>query len=217
LLNKQPKKAISVAFFLDVLTKILYISLMTHSHVLKEIKMKKILIAASIALAAASASALEVGLTTGKNLAKTNGTDCGFVVGPSTCTQGTDRTEYGITVGKKFGKVGITAGFARSNGGSSITQPTDGAYKDQVQDRYSLVAGYDVAKISTVTITPKLGVSYLNNARDTNGYAMTAGIGASMPITKQISLTADYARQYGQDRVNQFNGDRVTAGVTYRF
>jgi opacity protein-like surface antigen len=179
--------------------------------------MKKILIATAIALAATAASALEIGLTTGKNLAKTNGTDCGFVVGPSTCTQGVDRTEYGITIGEKFGKVGITAGFARSNGGSSITRPTDGVYKDQVQDRYSLVAGYDVAKISTVTVTPKLGVAYLNNARDTNGYAMTVGLGASMRITKHISLTADYARQYGQDRVNQFDGDRVTAGVTYKF
>lgn len=179
--------------------------------------MKKILIATAIALAATAASALEVGVTTGKNYAKSNGTDCGFVVGPSTCTQGTDRTEYGITVGEKFGKVGVTAGFARSNGGSSITRPTDGAYKDQRQDRYSLVAGYDVAKIATVTVTPKLGVAYLDNARDTNGYVMTVGIGASMPVTKQVSVGLDVARQYGQDRVNQFDGTRVTAGVAYRF
>ena len=179
--------------------------------------MKKFAIASIIALAATAVSALEVGVTTGKNLAKTNGTDCGFVVGPSTCTQGVDRTEYGVTVGEKFGRVGITAGFARSNGGSSITQPTDGAYKDQVQDRYSLVAGYDVAKIATITVTPKLGVAYLNNARDTDGYAMTIGVGASIPLTKQVSLSLDAVRQYGQDRVNQFNGTRITAGASYRF
>ena len=179
--------------------------------------MKKFAIASIIALAATAVSALEVGVTTGKNLAKTNGTDCGFVVGPSTCTQGVDRTEYGITIGEKFGKVGITAGFARSNGGSSITQPTDGAYKNQVQDRYSLVAGYDVAKIATITVTPKLGVTYLNNARDTDGYAMTVGVGASVPLTKQVYLSLDAVRQYGQDRVNQFNGTRITAGASYRF
>jgi outer membrane autotransporter protein len=46
---------------------------------------------------------------------------------------------------------------------------------------------------------------------------MTVGVGASVPVTKQISLTADYARQYGQDRVNQFNGDRVNVGVRYKF
>lgn len=179
--------------------------------------MKKILIASAIAIAATAASAMEVGVTAGTNFAKSNGTDCGFVVGPSTCTQGVDRTEYGVTVGEKFGRVGITAGFARSNGGSSITQPTDGAYKDQVQDRYSLVAGYDIAKIATITITPKLGVAYLNNARDTDGYAMTVGVGANIPVTKQVSLTADVARQYGQDRVNQFNGTRITAGLKYSF
>lgn len=179
--------------------------------------MKKILITSAIAIAATAASAIEVGVTAGTNFAKSNGTDCGFVVGPSTCTQGVDRTEYGVTLGEKFGRVGITAGFARSNGGSSITQPTDGAYKDQVQDRYSLVAGYDVAKIATITVTPKLGVAYLNNARDTDGYAMTIGVGASLPVTKQVSLTADIARQYGQDRVNQFNGTRITAGLKYNF
>ena len=179
--------------------------------------MKKILIASAIAIAATAVSAMEVGVTAGTNFAKSNGTDCGFVVGPSTWTQGVDRTEYGITVGEKFGKLSLTAGFARSNGGSSITQPTDGAYKDQVQDRYSLVAGYDVVKIATVTITPKLGVAYLNNARDTDGYAMTVGVGASVPLTKQVSLSLDVARQYGQDRVNQFDGTRVTAGASYRF
>lgn len=179
--------------------------------------MKKIAIASLIALAVTSASALQIGVTVGNNYAKTDNPNCGFVVGPSTCTQGTDRTEYGITVGEKFGRLGLTAGFARSNGGSPITQPTDGAYKDQVQDRYSLVAGYDVARVGPATITPKLGVAYLNNARDTDGYAMTVGVGASLPVTKKISLTADYARQYGQDRVNQFNGNRVTVGAIYKF
>ena len=179
--------------------------------------MKQILIASLLVLATATASALEVGVTVGNNYAKSNGSDCGFVVGPSTCTQGTDRTEYGITVGEKFGRVGITAGFARSNGGSPITQPTDGAYKDQVQNRFSLVAGYDVAKIASITITPKLGVAYLDNARDTNGYAMTVGAGVSMPVTKKVTIGLDYARQYGQDRVNQFDGNRIAVSTRYTF
>jgi opacity protein-like surface antigen len=180
--------------------------------------MKKILIATVIALSAAATSALEVGLTVGNNYAKNSASRAHEpIIGPMQWSNGTDRTEYGITIGEKFGKVGITAGFARSNGGTPVTIPTDGPYKDQVQDRYSLVAGYDVAKIATITFTPKLGVAYLNNARDVDGYAMTVGIGASVPITKQISLAADVARQYGQDRVNQFNGNRVTVGVNYKF
>jgi outer membrane autotransporter protein len=62
-----------------------------------------------------------------------------------------------------------------------------------------------------------LGVAYLNNARDANGYVMTVGVGASVPVTKQITIGVDVARQYGQDRVNQFDGNRVTVGTTYRF
>jgi predicted porin len=180
--------------------------------------MKKIAIASVIALLATSASALEIGVTAGNNYAKNSASRAHEpIIGPMQWSNGTDRTEYGITVGEKFGKVGVTAGFARSNGGTPITIPTDGPYRDQVQDRYSLVAGYDVAKVGPVTVTPTLGVAYLNNARDTDGYVMTVGVGASVPVTKQISLTADYARQYGQDRVNQFNGDRVNVGVRYKF
>lgn len=180
--------------------------------------MKKIAIASLIALVATSASALEIGLTVGNNYAKNSASRANEpIIGPMQWSNGTDRTEYGITVGEKFGKVGITAGFARSNGGTPITIATDGPYRDQVQDRYSLVAGYDVAKVGPVTITPTLSVAYLNNARDADGYAMTVGIGASVPVTKQISLTTNYARQYGQDRVNQFNGNRVNVGVAYKF
>lgn len=179
--------------------------------------MKKIAIASLIALAATAASALEVGVTAGKNYAKNDSADCGFIIGPMTCTQGSDRTEYGVTVGQKYGRLGLTAGFARSNGGSPVTMATDGAYKDQRQDRYSVVAGYDVAKLGPATITPKVGVAYLNNARDADGYAMTVGLGASVPLTKQVSVGLDVARQYGQDRVNQFDGTRVTAGLNYKF
>jgi hypothetical protein len=180
--------------------------------------MKKIAIASLLALMAVSASALEVGLTVGNNYAKNSASRSHEpIIGPMQWSNGTDRTEYGITVGKKFGKVGVTAGVARSNGGTPITIPTDGPYRDQVQDRYSLVAGYDVAKLGAVIITPALGVAYLNNARDTDGYAMTVGVGASLPITKQVSVTADVARQYGQDRVAAFDGTRATVGLRFKF
>jgi hypothetical protein len=77
--------------------------------------MKKIAIASLIALAATTASALEVGVTTTREYI------------------GTNSNGAGITVGEKFGKVGVTAGFERFTAGTND------------QDRYSLVAGYDVA------------------------------------------------------------------------
>jgi opacity protein-like surface antigen len=149
--------------------------------------MKKFAIATMIALAASAASALEVGVTAGRDYA------------------GTSRNVAGLTVGQNLGPVGVTVGVDRATQGAND------------QDRYSLVAGYNVAKFGAVTLTPKVGAAYLSNQRGSDGYAMTVGIGASMPLTKQVTVGVDYARQYGQDRVQSFDGDRVTAGVTYRF
>ena len=150
--------------------------------------MKKFAIASIIALAATAASALEVGVTTTSDY---SGAD--------------KRAGYGFTVGEKFGTVGVTAGFESFTKGAND------------QDRYSLVAGYDVAKFGSITVTPKVGVAYLNNQTGQDGYAMTVGAGASMPLTKQVSLGLDVVRQYGQDRVNRFDGNRVTVGLAYKF
>ena len=142
-----------------------------------------------VALLTASlgASALEIGVTGTRDYS------------------GTDRNGAGITVGQKTGAVGVTAGFERFTAGTND------------QDRYSVVVGYDVAKFGPVTVTPKIGAAYLNNQTTADGYAMTVGVGASVPVTKQVSVGLDYARQYGQDRVSQFDGNRLTAAVKYSF
>ena len=150
--------------------------------------MKKIAIASLIALAATAASAVELG-----------------VVATRDYSGAENRNGGGITIGQQYGKVGVTAGFERFTKGAND------------QDRYSLVAGYDVAKVGSVTVTPKVGVAYLNNQVGQDGYAMTVGVGASVPVTKQVSVGLDVERQYGQDRVNQFDGNRVSLSAKYRF
>ena len=150
--------------------------------------MKKFAIASLIATAAIAASALEVGVTSTRDYSGVE-----------------NRNGAGVTVGQSYGKVGVTAGFERFTKGTND------------QDRYSLVAGYDVAKVGPVTVTPKVGVAYLNNQTGQDGYAMTVGVGASVPVTKQISLGVDVARQYGQERVQAFDGNRVTVGLNYKF
>jgi hypothetical protein len=99
----------------------------------------------------------------------------------------------------------MTAGFSRTTAGNND------------QDRYSLVGSYNIAKVGPVTLSSKLGVAYLNNQHGADGSALTVGLGASMPVTKTVSLTLDAQRQYGQDRVQQFDGRVVTAGLAYRF
>ena len=147
----------------------------------------KKLLFVALLTASLGASALEIGVTGTRDYS------------------GVDRTGYGLTVGQKAGAVGVTGGFERFTTGTND------------QDRYSLVVGYDVAKLGVVTVTPKVGVAYLNNQTTADGYAMTVGVGASVPVTKQVSVGLDVARQYGQDRVSQFDGNRVTAAVKYSF
>ena len=108
---------------------------------------------------------------------------------------------YGFTVGQTYGKLSATAGVERIDS----------------RDRVSIVGGYEVAKIGTASLSVKTGAAYLQNPAGDNGYAMTVGAGVSIPVTKQIAFTVDLARQYGQERVQDFDGNRVTAGVSYRF
>lgn len=149
--------------------------------------MKKILIATAVALAATAVTAAEFGVTATRDYA------------------GANRNGTGITIGEKFGKIGVTAGFERTTAGNND------------QDRLSLTTGYDIARVGQMTIAPKLGVAHLNNQAGADGYAMTVGVGASVPLNKSVSLTADVARQYGQDRVAAFDGNRVTVGLRYKF
>ena len=149
--------------------------------------MKKILFA-TLATMAISASATEVGVN-----------------GLRDYSGATDRTGYGVTVGEKFGKFGAEVGFNRFTTGSND------------QDRYSLVASYDVTKVGPVTLAVKGGVAYLSNQTSSNGYALTAGVGASVPVYKDLSATVDYRRQEGQNRVSAFDGNQIAVGLKYSF
>lgn len=151
-------------------------------------KISTTLAAILLATSAITAQALEVGVTTTADYSGV-----------------TKSTGYGLTLSKPVGALGVTLGFDRFTAGNND------------QDRYSLVTGYDIAKFRSVTFTPKLGVAYLNNQASADGYAMTVGVGASVPLTKAVSLSVDVARQYGQNRVQSSDGNTVTTGLTYRF
>lgn len=150
--------------------------------------MKKFAIASILAAAAFSASALEVGVTSTTDYSAP-----------------TARQGFGVAVGQSYGKVSVTGGFERFTKGAND------------QDRYSVTAGYDIAKLGPVTVTPKVAVAYLNNQTTSDGYALAVGVGATLPLTKQVAFTLDTARQYGQKRVQDSDGNTVTAGLKYTF
>jgi opacity protein-like surface antigen len=57
----------------------------------------------------------------------------------------------------------------------------------------------------------------LDNQTGANGYAVTAGVGASVPVYKNLTATVDYRRQEGQSRVNEFDGNQIAVGLKYAF
>ena len=147
--------------------------------------MKKVILVTAL-LASMGAQAVELGINASRD------------------TSNTDRTGVGITVGQKFDKVGITAGFDQYKSGTDL-------------NKYSLVASYDVAKVGAATIAVKGGVAYLDQKNTTDGYAALVGAGVSYPLSKQVALTADYRYQAGQSKVSSLDGSTIIAGLKYSF
>ena len=119
-------------------------------------------------------------------------------------TANTDRSGFGFTIGQKYDKVGVTAGFDRYKSGVDL-------------DKYSVVGSYDVANIGKSTVAVKVGIAYLDQKGATDGYAGLMGAGISMPITSSLAATVDYRYQAGQSRVSSLDGSTVSAGLKYSF
>ena len=139
-------------------------------------------------LVAGSAQAVEVGVTGG------------------TTYGGSDRDGMGITIGQKYQNTGLEFGMERFNSGTR-------------QDRYTGLVSYDVATIGTAKVAVKGGAAYLDNAGSVaNGWAAVGGVGVSVPVAKQLAFTVDYRYQSAiQTRVDQFNGNNISAGLKYSF
>lgn len=147
--------------------------------------MKKLAIATILALAAGSASAFDVGVSGGR-------------------ANSLDENLVGVSVGKKFGLLGVSAGYDRLGGNVD-------------QNRYSLMGSVDLFKVEKVQFAAKAGYAYLDNKHGVNGNAFVFGVGASMPVAKKVAATLDVVRQQGENKVEAFDSNMVTVGVKVRF
>jgi long-subunit fatty acid transport protein len=150
--------------------------------------MKKLAIATILATAAFAASAVEVGVTA-----------------VDQTSPNPNRYGYGVTVGQNFGAYNVTAGVSRF-----VREAND-------QTRVTLVGSREVAKVGPVSLTGRVGVAYLNNQTGEDGSALTVGVGASVPVAKNVTAGLSVDRQYGQNRVSSFDGNVITAGVKVGF
>jgi opacity protein-like surface antigen len=153
--------------------------------------MKKIAIATVLAIMAASASAVEVGVVGGSDIVTGNH----------------DRATYGLTVGQHFGDFSVTAEALREDKYNT--------------DKFSLVGGYDVTKLGTATITAKAGATYLDQSaivQHHDRYVALAGVGVTVPVTSKVGLTVDYRYQFKTEDANKaYSGNTVLVGAKYSF
>lgn len=145
---------------------------------------KKMMAVAALSSVAFTASAIEFGVVGGG----VSGSNAGGLAG--------------VTVGEKWKSFGVTAGYSQA----WLSQGD--------QNRWTLVASYDVFKTSSFSVAGKLGYAYLNQT-GLSGSAGLVGFGVEVPVNTKVAVTADYAYQFAQNSAN--NGNVLTAGLKYKF
>ena len=149
--------------------------------------MKKLLLVATLLAAFGSAQAIELGVTGGRDYAMPHSND------------------YGLTVGQQLGKFNVT-GEVESVKRIGLKEV-----------RYDLIGGYDLYSFKGNTLTAKVGGAYIKDEGVKAGYAGLVGAGLTIPVTKNVALTADYRYQQTQKRIDTYTGNSVAAGIKVSF
>lgn len=85
------------------------------------------------------------------------------------------------------------------------------------QNRFSVGVGYNVFSLGQVKIAAKVGAHYLDNQVGSDGYAMSMGVGFTVPVVAKVDAVLDVTRQFSQERVKASDGNRVSMGLVYKF
>ena len=116
-----------------------------------------------------------------------------------------DINGVGISVTESWKKVSLTAAVERF----------DVAVGEQSQ--ISLIAGYQLLKLAGVAVEGQFGATYITSDSAKDGLTSVVGLGASMPIYKNISITADARRNIGTGSMKVHDGTTVGMGLKYSF
>jgi hypothetical protein len=149
--------------------------------------MKKIVLLAALLSVFGAAQALELGVTGGRDYAVPHSND------------------YGITIGQQMGKFNLTG---------EVESLKHVGLKEV---RYDLIGGYDLYSFKGNTLTAKVGGAYIKDEGVQAGYAGLVGAGLTVPVAKNVALTADYRYQQAQKRIDTYTGNSVTAGIKISF
>lgn len=83
--------------------------------------------------------------------------------------------------------------------------------------RYSVGADFQVAKVGPVALSATGSTLFQDTRVGENGFALTVGAKASVPLNKSVALVARVDRFYGQERVSNLNGTVGSVGLSVKF
>ena len=150
--------------------------------------MKKVILTVALTVAAGFASAVDVGVYSGRNM-------------------GSDSNLVGISAGQSFGKFGLQATADRSTAQRvDLNRYTASASYDVI--KFGPVQTN--VRAGVAFIDPQ-------SPNTSNGGAGFIGAGIAYPVTSKVNLIADYAYQKGNNITKAYDGNIVTAGVKYSF
>lgn len=90
-------------------------------------------------------------------------------------------------------------------------------YVNDVYTRYGAGAKYNFLKVGPVSFDATGSLVYQDTTRASNGFGATVGLGASMPISKNVSATATVDRFVGFGGLSGQNGMVYGVGVVAKF
>jgi hypothetical protein len=123
-------------------------------------------------------------------------------------------TVSGVTDYAGTDKSGVRIGTSYQGIGLSVT------HIDDRYNRYAVGKQFEIAKLGQVAFSAGGSLVYqdtLGAIDKTNGYGITIGGKATLPLTKAVDITASVERFYGQDRINRYDGNVGSVGLTVKF
>ena len=88
---------------------------------------------------------------------------------------------------------------------------------ENTYNRFAVGKNFELTKVGPVALSAGAAVVYQDTHVGQNGYGVTGGVKATLPLAKSLDLVAAVERFAGQDRVKAFNGTTGTLGVSYKF
>ena len=120
--------------------------------------------------------------------------------------QSVDADGVRVTVG-----TGKIAGF---NAGVELTNLRSGT---SGYDQYALTGTRELTKVGPMAVSVKVGAGFVDRVAGEDGYALTAGLVADLPLSKTTSIVASAERRFGQERINDLSGNTFSVGLKHSF